>query len=148
MAWTWSELMAQMNTNHLLAREDWFDAEYDIDKAWVKYGVPDDHIAIMYLCRAADHLLDMHLHTNFWYVYGLNGFDAMDEALFKLTDARIEGITVDIDMQDIINAMLVANPDQVKFFIGIVDAYKQSVWNQPFDKELFAALGRGFMQWE
>ena len=148
MAWTWSELMIQMNTYHLEAREDWYDAEWDIDKAWEKYGIPDDHIAINYLCRAADHLLNIHLHSNFWYPYGLNGFDSMQEALFKLTDARLEDAAPEVNLDMIINAMLSAEPAQVEYFVGLVDAYRQSIWNKPFNQEFFAALARGFEQWE
>ncbi|GAH32071.1 unnamed protein product, partial [marine sediment metagenome] len=35
----------------------------------------------------------------------------------------------------------------VLYFIGLIDAYRQSVWNQPFNKEYYAALARGFQEW-
>lgn len=52
-----------------------------------------------------------------------------------------------ITMEDVINAMLVAENDELTTFIGLVDAYRQSIWNQPFDKEFFSSLGRNFVQW-
>lgn len=50
-----------------------------------------------------------------------------------------------IDMAAIINAMLEADPLQVRAFVGLMDAYRQSVWNKPFNKEYYAALAKGFM---
>ncbi len=54
----------------------------------------------------------------------------------------------DIDMDAILSAMVVADGGQLQYFIGIVDAYRQSIWNKPFNEEFFAALARGFEQWE
>ncbi|GAI59416.1 unnamed protein product, partial [marine sediment metagenome] len=33
------------------------------------------------------------------------------------------------------------------YFVGLVDAYRTSVWNREFNEEYFAALARGFMEW-
>ncbi|GAH60107.1 unnamed protein product, partial [marine sediment metagenome] len=38
--------------------------------------------------------------------------------------------------------------DQLTNFIGFVDAYRQSIWNRPFNREYYAALARGFALWE
>lgn len=53
----------------------------------------------------------------------------------------------ELDMSAIIIAMLSANPEQVEYFVGLVDAYRQSIWNRPFNKDFYAALARGFMIW-
>lgn len=53
----------------------------------------------------------------------------------------------EVTMDAILSAMLSADPAQVEYFVGLVDAYRQSIWNRPFNKDFFAALGRGFMQW-
>ncbi|GAH62913.1 unnamed protein product [marine sediment metagenome] len=53
-----------------------------------------------------------------------------------------------LTMESLINVMLLADPSEVEYFIGIVDAYRQSVWNKPFNQEFFAALARGFEEWE
>ncbi|GAH58391.1 unnamed protein product [marine sediment metagenome] len=52
-----------------------------------------------------------------------------------------------IDMDAILSIMLSANPEQVEYFVGLVDAYRQSIWNRPFNKDFYAALARGFMIW-
>jgi hypothetical protein len=53
----------------------------------------------------------------------------------------------EFDMDILLSAMITATPEQLKKFIGLVDAYRQSLWNQEFDSEFFAALARGFEQW-
>ncbi len=53
-----------------------------------------------------------------------------------------------IDMSAIINAMLLANPDEVTYFIGLTDAFRKSIWNRPYNRDFYAALARGFEQWE
>lgn len=53
----------------------------------------------------------------------------------------------ELTMDAILSTMLSADPPQVEYFVGLVDAYRQSIWNRPFNQEFFAALGRGFMEW-
>lgn len=53
-----------------------------------------------------------------------------------------------VNMAAIIQAMLQATPDEIKYFIGLVDAFRMSIWNQPFNYQFYEALARGFMQWE
>lgn len=50
-------------------------------------------------------------------------------------------------MDDILNAMLGANFDQLQKFIGIEDAYRVALWNAPFNADFYAALARGFQKW-
>ena len=52
-----------------------------------------------------------------------------------------------ITMDDIINAMLVADPDQIEYFVGIADAYRVAMWDRPFNEEFFRALAEGFKIW-
>ena len=52
-----------------------------------------------------------------------------------------------VTMDDIINAMLTANPDQVDYFIGLVDAYRVAIWDKPFNEEFYRALAEGFKTW-
>lgn len=49
-----------------------------------------------------------------------------------------------VDMNAIINCMLAANFDQLTKFVGIEDAYRSALWNQPFNADFYAALARGF----
>ena len=59
----------------------------------------------------------------------------------------IEAAAPEVTMASMLAAMLAADPDEVEYFVGLVDAYRQSIWNQPFNSEFFAALASGFEQW-
>lgn len=49
-----------------------------------------------------------------------------------------------VTMDDILTAMLTAEYDQLQKFIGIEDAYRSALWDQPFNSEFYAALANGF----
>ena len=49
-----------------------------------------------------------------------------------------------VSMDQILNGMLTADFEQLQKFVGIVDAYRSAVWDQPFNAEFYAALARGF----
>lgn len=51
----------------------------------------------------------------------------------------------DVDMDAILSAMVSADPNHVTYFIGLVDAYRTALWNQPFNADYYAALVQGFM---
>ena len=53
----------------------------------------------------------------------------------------------EVDMASILTALLAATPDEIAQFIGIVDAFRVSIWNRPYNEEFYAALARGFTQW-
>ena len=53
-----------------------------------------------------------------------------------------EGGTV--TMSAILSAMLAAQYDELQQFIGLEDAYRSALWDQPFNAEFYAALARGF----
>lgn len=81
---------------------------------------------------------------------GLATYYATDE--FYICDA-FEWIgnnlpeTSEFDMAVLLSTMLAATPYQLEYFIGLVDAYRQSLWNKPFNAEFFGALAKGFEQW-
>jgi hypothetical protein len=50
-----------------------------------------------------------------------------------------------LKMGDILTAMLTAKYDELQKFVGIEDAYRSAIWEQPFNSEFYAALARGFM---
>jgi len=83
----------------------------------------------------------MHAATNS-ITYGLNN------ALYWINDNWPNGVEpAEVTMDAILSAMVGANPEQVTYFVGLSDAYRQSIWTQPFNKEYYAALARGFMLW-
>lgn len=51
------------------------------------------------------------------------------------------------NMDDILNAMMEANFEQLKSFIGIKEAYQCALWDAPFNADYYAALARGFKVW-
>jgi len=55
---------------------------------------------------------------------------------------------VELTMDALLSVMLKATNEQLQYFIGLVDAYRQSIWDKPFNQEYFAALARGFAEWE
>jgi len=78
------------------------------------------------------------------------GFD-YEEALFSdncfyisIFRAAHEPIGGEVTMDSLLSAMVTATDPQLMNFIGLVDAYRQSLWNKPFNAELFAALAKGF----
>lgn len=49
-----------------------------------------------------------------------------------------------VDMNAILNAMLLAKYDELQKFVGIEDAYRSAIWDQPFNAQFYAALANGF----
>lgn len=71
--------------------------------------------------------------------YGFDPFAYKGPTWWYLTECIGEP-----NMEGIINAMLEAEAEEIKHFVGLVDAYRQSVWDKPFNQEFYAALARGF----
>lgn len=150
MAWDYDALINDLNTHYGLARYHHLQMNVEITAAWMDWNVPDDHAClqdvIQCLEAARDAFVDI-LHKGY---YGWNG------ATFPLISALnrdkacpfiTEAPEYEFTMGKLINTMLTAMPDEVTYFVGLVDAYRQSVWNQPFNQEFFAGLARGFEQW-
>ena len=51
----------------------------------------------------------------------------------------------EVTMDAILSAMITADFAQLQTFVGLVDAYRVALWNEPFNAEYYAALARGFM---
>lgn len=50
----------------------------------------------------------------------------------------------EVTMDAILTAMISAEFTELRAFIGIEDAYRVALWNEPFNAEYYAALARGF----
>jgi hypothetical protein len=50
-------------------------------------------------------------------------------------------------MDTLLSAMTTAKYDQLKKFIGLVDAYRVAVWDAPYNEDFYASLARGWIQW-
>jgi hypothetical protein len=49
-----------------------------------------------------------------------------------------------LDMDTLLNVMLTADFEQLTQFVGISDAYRSAIWDQPFNSQFYAALAQGF----
>lgn len=105
------------------------------------WAIPNDHEAIGSLIDAMWAMLDC-VAELYDYTYPEWGEYAVPDFLDHYAVAA-EPFTMGL----LIAEMLTASADEVEFFIGLVDAYRQGIWNRPFNHELFTALGRGFMEW-
>lgn len=84
------------------------------------------------------HLLHLDMLQSNW--RNNHFFSSIYWAWLEVPDAEPYELTMD----DILSVMVTAEPEQVNYFVGLVDAYRQSIWNKPFNEEFFAALARGF----
>ncbi len=49
-----------------------------------------------------------------------------------------------LNMDTLLNVMLTAEFEQLTQFVGISDAYRVAIWDQPFNAQFYAALAEGF----
>ncbi len=124
----WASRLNQV-TYHNLAMADFFSG--------------DDHGAIEGLLAASGANLLMMA-----YLFDKNYPDTGDFSIPAFLDNHtVSAEDIEFDMESILEAMLVADPDEVLKFIGLVDAFRNSVWTRPFNQELYAALSKGFQKW-
>ena len=92
---------------------------------------------------------NMCVHTQNIRSYFMGGspniYSAMYNAMHWIDVNWPDGAEVNMDA--ILNAMLASDFDNLQKFIGIVDAYRVSLWNAPFNADFYAALARGFQIW-
>ena len=151
MAWTYDQLISTLTSNYGLARSHHLTMNTAINIAWSKWYVPDDHACLYDVLQCLEQARDCFVDILSKSFYDWNG------STFALTTALdrdmacpfiTEAPPFTLTMADLINVMLVATPYEVNYFVGLVDAYRQSIWNKPFNAEFFAALAQGFMEWE
>ena len=151
MASTYDQLIAEITSKYGLANSHNLTANVEIGQAWVDWFVPDDHACLQDVIQCLEQLQAAFVDILDKGFYGWNGSTyalptALDRA--KACPFITEAPPYTLTMADLINSMLVATPYEVNYFVGLVDAYRQAIWNKPFNAEFFAALSRGFMEWE
>lgn len=95
------------------------------------------------ICAAVNYVI---MDGDWGYGSNQSAFNALLNTSFAckfITAAQVPDPT----MQSIIDTMFLANPTQVSSFVGLMDAYRQSIWNMPFNAEMWAAIARGFQRW-
>ena len=108
--------------------------------AYTHWGSGQDHAAIEDLCLAC---YDYGNSTGYL-AFNYNPWVGEGPMYWYLVNCVT---SFEMTMEVILTTMLAAKPNEVEYFVGLVDAYRQSIWNRPFNQEFFAALSRGFMQW-
>ncbi len=147
MGVSYAYLIAEMHDSHNAAQTHLGTARYWLGRADSHWWRNEDHecledimTAVMENNHAAEHTMEQGF-------YGYNGATniiptALDpDMACPFIDAAPP---TEITLDDILNAMISADFAQLQAFIGIVDAYRVSLWNEPFNVEYYAALARGF----
>jgi len=113
------------------------------DQAQIANTGDNYKLAIQYLIGARNYFLNCHRYASLYRFF----YNPEWGALALLDMVRAEGNGAEVTMSAVLSAMLTADPDEVQQFVGITDAFMQSIWNRPYNREFYAALGRGFMEW-
>jgi len=136
----------------------WFKREWDTFTAYILAAETASYASATAFVGGDDHLALSHLINStqgiIYAVKDIIDYDSGDpdqsyffESIYWASRSGLDADPVEVTMDDLINTMLTADPAQVEYFIGLVDAYRQSLWTRPFNQEFFAALGRGFATW-
>lgn len=150
MAWTYDQLIAEMHTQHDWAQTYLFWARNHFEDADFHWQALDDHEAIEDILLGVydnNQAIERVAWGGYW---GYNGStNIIPTALDRNMACPFidEAPEYELTMANLIQTMLTADPDEVRYFVGLVDAYRQSVWNKPFNTEFYAALARGFELW-
>lgn len=147
MAWSYEALVTELHSRYGAANAHRAALNTNITAAWLDWTGDDDHACLYDVLQGMQAILDCFVDMFAKNYYGYNGSTYLiptmldpDKACPFITEAEPFTLT----MGDVIDVMLSADFDELQFFIGIVDAYRMSLWNKPFNSELFAALARGF----
>ena len=150
MAHTYEQLIAILHTNYANANTHRYYLNKEINEASLDWNAGDDHAAIHDIIEGLGDIRDCIVDILGGGFYGYNSSTyalptALDYDMAFPAAPDIE--EYELTMAAILNTMLTADPEQTLYFVGLVDAYRQSVWNRPFNREFFAALARGFAEW-
>lgn len=145
MAYSYNQLIAELTAKYGLADNHRAGINLEITQAWLDWQVPDDHAAIQDIIQGLEETRDAFVDMLSKGYYGYNGSTYCLPTALDLNKACTFISEATVTMADILNAMLTANADEVMYFVGLVDAYRQSVWNRDFNQEFFGALAQGFM---
>lgn len=133
-----ADALSKMGSGAVTSRLQAGYADTDLDRAWVHWNAAQYPEAIEDLLKAGDHLRLSCSYAD----YAYSPYHDEGANVYYLKNC----IDIpDVNMDAIIYAMLTAEPDEVMYFVGLVDAFRQSIWNRPYNQEFFAAIARGFM---
>ena len=101
-------------------------ADMAIINAGLFWTADQDHNAIGQLILAMQNL-SLCSHYNSYTETPFGSYNAIHYYLANCIEAD------EFDMDSLLSAMVAATPDQLQYFIGLVDAYRQSLWDKPFN---------------
>ena len=147
MGWDYDALIAELESSYQTAEGYTSTARAEITNARNHWIAGQDHEAIDDLIDAVYENNQASEHILAQGFYGWPGTrHAVTDALDR--DKACPFITEDdvptVDMDSILSAMITADFEDLQKFIGIVDAYRVALWNEPFNVDFYAALARGF----
>ena len=146
MAWpSLPASLTQLTTSWDNAVVEYENVQSSINAANTHWGLGQDHEAIQDTLIALQDLADS-VEYMLSYIWIYSPKTLLCKVLSQMR-SEYKAATYDLTMGDILSTMLSAEPDEVEYFVGLVDAYRQSIWNKPFNSEFFAALARGFEEW-
>jgi len=143
MAWEdLPEILDHISDNWDYTPYTWYDFAVQLDAAQLDYGLGDDHAALGHVLFALQEIED----TGDWVLSVNVSLSPKTMLMACLKKMRTEYLAAgaEVTMDTILSAMITADFDELQQFIGIVDAYRVSLWNEPFNAEFYAALARGF----
>lgn len=139
MSVTREEALVYINQYYTIAYDSTL-ALYDYqERAYQHYLAGEDHEAIGDICASLSWA-----GSALWYLVAKRTPFEGGYAVPYFLEHFAGG---DINMGLILSTMLTATPDEVEYFIGLVDAYRSSIWQRPFNQDMYAALARGFKIW-
>ena len=147
MATGYDALIAELDSKYQTAQGYTSAARGYLQHAQAHWDIGQDHEAIDALIDAIfehNQTCEKIMYQGFygWPGNGLALTDALDrdKACPFITAAPPSEVTMD----DVLSAMITATSEQLEKFIGLVDAYRVSLWSEPFNIDFYAALARGF----
>ncbi len=147
MAWDYDSLIAHLESKYATAESRTSTSRFNWNNADSHWDAGDDHLAIQDLLTAVDYnnkAIEELLAQGF---YGWPGdrhalLNALNRS--KACPFIDEAPTSEVTMGGILSAMITATFGDLQTFVGLVDAYRVALWNEPFNAEFYAALARGF----
>lgn len=134
---------ALRNKYAIAVTQFWAANDYGL-MAKAHWQAGDDHACLWDLMVQVSYIMG---YDNSIWTYSYNNV-YRSVAAESIYWAAQQGEAAEVDMAAILAAMLAATQPELTSFVGIADAYRQSIWNQPFNQEYYAALARGFTTWE
>jgi len=142
----WANLPAILND----ISDNWDDAvlsygqlSTNLLNAHTQFSLGDDHQCLFWVLES----LDEAKQTLDWMLSYIFPFSPKTMLMACLKKMRAEYLATggaEVNMESILSAMVSADFSELQYFVGLVDAYRVALWNEPFNAEFYAALARGF----